>query len=121
MIPVVKDTFDSIMRNTNNGILISADVDKAANEILTKIEPSYNKEEFYKSFRQLGGGAGGRGEPKTDVLFIKEGKKYKCSMKWGSSYQLSSAGIQTTTTVLNNILNKCKDEKMSNVSDIFDE
>jgi len=112
---IVKATYDAIMRNTNNGVLISADVDKAAHERLESIEPFTNKEQFYSSFRQLGGGAGGGGEPKTDVLFIKNGEKYKCSMKWGASYQLSSAGVQKTSTVLNLILAQCKSQSMSTI------
>ena len=35
--------------------------------------------------------SGGGEEPKTDIMFSKGGKTYKCSMKWGDSYQLSSA------------------------------
>ena len=77
-------------------------VQSAANAMMDKIEPS-NPQQFYKSFRQLGGSSP---EPKTDVLFIKNGMKYRCSMKWGDAYQLSSSGIQGTVNVLNNVLFK---------------
>jgi hypothetical protein len=81
---------------------IENEVQVAANRMLDSIKPS-NPEPFYKSFRQLGGSSP---EPKTDVSFVKNGMKYKCSMKWGDSYQLSSAGIQGTINVLNNVLLK---------------
>ena len=77
-------------------------VQTAANQMMDKIEPS-NPQQFYKSFKQLGGSSP---EPKTDVLFLKNGIKYKCSMKWGDAYQLSSSGIQGTVNVLNNVLFK---------------
>ena len=60
-------------------------------------------QQFYKSFRKLGGG---RPEPKTDVLFIKNGKKYRCSIKFGEKWQFSSAGIQGNLTLMNRILQK---------------
>jgi membrane-associated HD superfamily phosphohydrolase len=71
--------------------------------MLSRISPPNATDEFYKSFQQLGGS---RPEPKTDVLFVKTGKKYKCSMKWGDAYQFSSAGIEGTVNVLNSILFK---------------
>ena len=89
----VKSTFDTIMRNTNNGTTIDDAVMKAARETMDRLEPGTNKLDFYKSFRQLGGGAGGGGEPKTDILYKIGGTKYRVSMKWGDKYQLSSAGI----------------------------
>lgn len=60
-------------------------------------------QQFYKSFRKLGGG---RPEPKTDVLFIKNGQKYRCSIKFGEKWQFSSAGIQGNLTLMNRILQK---------------
>jgi hypothetical protein len=77
-------------------------VQTAANEMMNNIQPS-NPQQFYKSFQQLGGSSQ---EPKTDVLFIRNGIKYRCSMKWGDAYQLSSAGIQGTVKVLNDVLFK---------------
>ena len=100
----VKSTFDTIMRNTNNGTTIDDAVMKAARETMDRLEPGTNKLDFYKSFRQLGGGAGGGGEPKTDILYKIGGTKYRVSMKWGDKYQLSSAGISKTVKVLTDVL-----------------
>lgn len=106
----VKPIYDNIMRVTNKGTVITSEVKLAAKNMMNKIEPNGEdaKRKFYASFRQLGGGAGGGGEPKTDVMFVKLGKKYKCSLKWGDSYQLSSAGISKTTEVLKKVLAKTK-------------
>lgn len=82
---------------------IETGVQSAANGMIEQIQPPGANDSFYKSFKQLGGSSP---EPKTDVLFVKNGKKYRCSMKWGDSYQLSSAGIQGTVNVLNNVLFK---------------
>ena len=82
---------------------IESQVQNAANRMLGTISPALPNDEFYKSFKQLGGS---RPEPKTDVLFVKNGQKYKCSMKWGTAYQFSSAGIEGTVNVLNEILYK---------------
>ena len=60
-------------------------------------------QQFYKSFKKLGGG---RPEPKTDVLFVKNGQKYRCSLKFGEKWQFSSAGIQGNLTLMNRILQK---------------
>ena len=82
---------------------IASDVQSAANSMMSRIEPQVPNDSFYRSFTQLGGSSP---EPKTDVLFVKNGVKYRCSMKWGDSYQLSSAGFQGTVNVLNNVLFK---------------
>ncbi|WJZ48363.1 hypothetical protein [Synechococcus phage DSL-LC02] len=82
---------------------IESAVDQAAEYMLSQISPPNPTDQFYKSFKQLGGS---RPEPKTDVLFIKNGVKHKCSMKWGDAYQFSSAGIEGTVNVLNSILFK---------------
>jgi hypothetical protein len=82
---------------------VGADVQSAANSMMDQIQPKTFNNSFYKSFKQLGGSSP---EPKTDVLFVDRGKKIKCSMKWGDSYQLSSSGIQGTVRVLNNVLLK---------------
>lgn len=82
---------------------IESGVDAAAEYMLSEISPSNPTDQFYKSFEQLGGS---RPEPKTDVLFVKNGVKHKCSMKWGDAYQFSSAGIEGTVNVLNSILFK---------------
>jgi hypothetical protein len=82
---------------------VGNDVQQAANNMMDIIQPKSFSNSFYTSFKQLGGS---NPEPKTDVLFVKNGKKYKCSMKWGDAYQLSSSGIQGTVRVLNNVLFK---------------
>jgi hypothetical protein len=85
---------------------IESIVQSAADSMLSKIIGNMNDfyaQQVYKSFRQLGGSSP---EPKTDVLFVKSGTKYKCSMKWGSSYQLSSSGISGTVSVLDKVLRK---------------
>ncbi len=82
---------------------IESAVDSAAEYMISQISPSNPTDQFYKSFVQLGGS---RPEPKTDVLFVSNGIKYKCSMKWGDAYQFSSAGIEGTLNVLNSILFK---------------
>lgn len=114
----VKSTFDTIMRNTNNGKSIDNDVMKAARETIDRLEPSTNKLEFYKSFRQLGGGAGGGGEPKTDILYKIGGKKYRVSLKWGDKYQLSSAGISKTVKVLMDVLKGAAKEGGMNTNNL---
>jgi hypothetical protein len=81
-------------------------VQSAADAMLSNIIGNTNNisaQQIYKSFRQLGGSSP---EPKTDVLFSKGGLKYKCSMKWGASYQLSSSGISGTVNVLDKVLRK---------------
>lgn len=60
-------------------------------------------QQFYKSFKQLGGR---NPEPKTDVLFVKNGTRYRCSMKWDDAWQLGSAGIQGSVSVMNMVLQK---------------
>ena len=50
--------------------------------------------------------SGGGEEPKTDVKFKSSGTTYLCSMKWGKSYQLTSAGIDKSTAVLQKVLAK---------------
>jgi len=82
-------------------------VQSAADGMINSIEPPASSKSarqlFYNSFKQLGGSSP---EPKTDVLFVKGGTKYKCSMKWGASYQLSSAGISGTVQTLDKVLRK---------------
>lgn len=50
--------------------------------------------------------SGGSPEPKTDLIFICRGKKIKCSLKYGGSIQLSSAGITTTVKFLDGVVTK---------------
>ena len=114
----VKSTFDTIMRNTNNGTTIDDSVMKAARETMDRLEPGSNKLAFYKSFRQLGGGAGGGGEPKTDILYRIGGTRYRVSMKWGDKYQLSSAGISKTVKVLTDVLKGAAQEGGMNTNSL---
>ena len=50
--------------------------------------------------------SGGGEEPKTDIKFMIGTKKYKCSMKWGKSFQLTSAGIEKSILVFQRDLQK---------------
>tara|TARA_R100000353_G_scaffold85496_1_gene63748 strand:- start:1662 stop:2270 length:609 start_codon:yes stop_codon:yes gene_type:complete len=50
--------------------------------------------------------SGGGEEPKTDIKFMIGTKKYKCSMKWGKSFQLTSAGIEKSVLVFQRVLQK---------------
>lgn len=50
--------------------------------------------------------SGGSPEPKTDLIFICRGKKIKCSLKYGGSIQLSSAGVKTTVKFLDGVVTK---------------
>ena len=84
---------------------IDKDIQDTATKIVLELAPrsATDKQRFYKSFKKMSGGT----EPKTDILFVKNGKKYKCSMKWGDSFQLTSSGIDTSTQVLTKVLRKC--------------
>ena len=114
----VKRTFDTIMRNTNNGQSIDPAVMKAARDTMDRIQPRGDRLDFYKSFRQLGGGAGGGGEPKTDILYKIGGTRYRVSMKWGDKYQLSSAGISKTVKVLTDVLKGAAKEGGMNTNNL---
>lgn len=75
-------------------------------KILDKIEKDLNintnllKQSFYQSFQKVAGKA------KTDVMFTAGGKTYKCSLKWGNAFQLSSAGLETTDNFLTKVMQK---------------
>lgn len=60
------------------------------------------KQDLCKTFQKRSGGV----EPKTDILFQKSGKKYKCSLKYGDSFQLSSAGIEKSNEFLSKVIKK---------------
>lgn len=81
---------------------IEQTIQNKATEIVLNMAPVGDKQSYYKSFRKMSGGI----EPKTDIIFVKSGKKYKCSMKWGDSFQLTSAGIDTSVQILTKILKK---------------
>lgn len=75
-------------------------------KILDKIEKELNittnilKQSFYQSFQKVSG------KSKTDIIFTTTGKTYKCSLKWGTSFQLSSAGLETTDNFLTKVMKK---------------
>lgn len=82
----------------------SSDVKNVISEILDKIVEDVkpvNEFEFYSTFTKISGRAP---EPKTDVIFENLTERYKCSMKWGSKYQISSAGITGTREVFSKII-----------------
>ena len=108
MVNSIKTAYADLMIKTAKGTSIEKDVKQAARKMIDEIEPQTGRNNFYKSFKQLGGGAGGGGEPKTDILFVLSGKKYKCSLKWGDKYQLSSGGISNTTEVFKKVLANSK-------------
>lgn len=60
------------------------------------------KKTLCKTFKKMSGGI----EPKTDILFENRGKKYKCSLKYGDAFQLSSAGIEKTNEFLTKVIKK---------------
>ena len=84
---------------------IPQDIKDTAERIVTDLAPVADpqRQQFYKSFKKMSGGGE---EPKTDILFVKGGKKYKCSMKWGKSYQLTSAGVDKSIQVFTKVLKK---------------
>ena len=59
------------------------------------------KKALCATFEQLGGSSP---EPKTDILFSHGGKTYKCSMKWGNTFQASSAGVEGTEKFLMEVI-----------------
>ena len=58
------------------------------------------KQSMAASFRLLGGS---NPEPKTDVLFTHVGTTYKLSLKWGDSFQASSAGVEGTERFIDRV------------------
>lgn len=84
---------------------IPQEIKDKATEIVLDLAPRLNveRQKFFKSFKKMSGGD----EPKTDILFKKGGKKYKCSMKWGDSFQLSSGGIDNSVEFMTKVLRKC--------------
>ena len=90
-----------------NGQPIEANVQNAADKMVDRIGGSRNtirgNDPLYDSFILMGGQ---RPEPKTDIIFIKNGVKHRCSLKYGGRFQLSSAGIESTVKVMNDVLTK---------------
>jgi hypothetical protein len=84
---------------------IPQDIKNTAEKIVLDLAPNTEpqRENYFKSFKKMSGGGE---EPKTDILFKIGTKKYKCSMKWGKSYQLTSAGVDKSVQVFTNVLKK---------------
>ena len=84
---------------------IPNDIKITAEKIVMDMAPinADSRQNYFKSFKKMSGGGE---EPKTDILFLVENKKYKCSMKWGKSYQLTSAGVDKSVQVFTKVLKK---------------
>ena len=84
---------------------IPNDIKTTAEKIINSVLPRNiaDQQTFFKSFKKMSGGGE---EPKTDIKFMLGTKKYKCSMKWGKSFQLTSAGIEKSITVFQRVLQK---------------
>ena len=84
---------------------IPEEIKNTATELVTGMAPrgAADRQNYYGSFKKMSGGGT---EPKTDIMFTKGGKTYKCSMKWGSSFQLTSSGIDTSVATLTKVLKK---------------
>lgn len=91
---------------------IPADIKSKAEEIVMGIAPQdlNQQQAFFRSFKKMSGGGE---EPKTDIMFTVNNKKYKCSMKWGKSFQLSSAGVDKSVQVFQKVLAKVAKEYSS--------
>lgn len=100
-----KDYDDAASRYT----AIPKNIKDKANEIVEEMAPTTlnDRQEYYRSFRKMSGGGE---EPKTDIMFESGGTTYKCSMKWGKSYQLSSAGIDKSLSVFQKVLKKTAED-----------
>jgi hypothetical protein len=93
---------NSYLRNRKEKYPVDKDVMDIASKIIDQIKPANSQlDAFFKSFTLLGGSTP---EPKTDLLFVKSGVTYKCSLKWGSTYQLASAGIDSTVKYFESVL-----------------
>lgn len=86
---------------------IPSNIKAKANELVQQYAPSGNdlaaKQKYYGSFQKMSGGGE---EPKTDIKFESGGTTYRCSMKWGKAFQLTSAGIDKSAAVLEKVLKK---------------
>ena len=84
---------------------IPSNIKTTAEKIIDGILPRnpVDQQTFYKSLKKMSGGGE---EPKTDIKFMIGTKKYKCSMKWGKSFQLTSAGIEKSILVFQRVLQK---------------
>ena len=84
------------------------DVKNAAADAVGIVEAQFGK---IINVTKLSGGD----EPKTDLLFRTSKKaKLKCSLKYGSSIQLSSGGVSSTTKFLLGVVNDLRSEQYDN-------
>lgn len=84
--------------------LAGDDVKSGAASAVNIITKAYGK---IKRVEKLSGGI----EPKTDLIITTDRKTLKCSLKFGGSIQLSSAGIESTTDFLNGVVTNLKNSK----------
>lgn len=98
------DSADQIVKNTNP-------LEFLFDELSVQIYA--DKLSMADSFQLLGGR---NPEPKTDVMFVYSGKTYKLSMKWGDSFQASSAGVEGTNMFLEKVIRKVASEQDGNVT-----
>lgn len=98
-----KAQYDKI---TNNNIK------KKAEEVVEDMAPTgaSQRQNYYKSFEKMSGGI----EPKTDIKFKSGSTTYRCSMKWGNSFQLTSAGVDKSISVLQVVLEEVARKYSSN-------
>lgn len=106
--------FDSAAKQWNT---IPQNIRDTAERIVLGMAPSTEsqRQDYFKSFKKMSGGGE---EPKTDILFKIGTKKYKCSMKWGKSYQLTSAGVDKSVQVFTKVLKKVAKDIRSNKMDV---
>lgn len=81
-----------------------ADVKSGAANAVKIIEKTYGK---ISNVEKMSGGI----EPKTDLVITAARKTLKCSLKFGGSIQLSSAGVESTTTFLKGVIQNLKSSK----------
>jgi hypothetical protein len=74
------------------------EVKKDAATAVAAVEKTYGKVEGVEKT------SGGGKEPKTDLYISTARSKLKCSLKYGGSIQLSSAGVATTVEFISGIL-----------------
>jgi len=105
--------FDSAAKQWNG---IPQNIKNTAEKIVLNMAPTAEeqRQNYFKSFKKMSGGGE---EPKTDILFKVGAKKYKCSMKWGKSYQLTSAGVDKSVQVFTKVLKKVARDINSNKMD----
>lgn len=84
---------------------VSSKILNQSKDIIGSLEPNNDnlKENFYNSFEKL---SGGKCEPKTDILFIRDEEKFKCTVKYGKSVLLCSPKLETSFYLLNKVLNE---------------